>query len=224
MRDTLTTEVLRRVKAVSDWNVLVVDRFATRVISACARLSDLHDEGVVLVEDVLKSRQPFRKCDAIYLVQPTTENVDAILCDFTGSPTYRAAHVFFVDACPDALFQRLAAKALRPFIKTAMELDMNVVPAESRVFSLDDPDGFHSAHSGERNRAGHSAAVAAHLASLCTVLGVRPRVRYSGTSDVAKAIAVHTSDRMLYLDSVADGGTPPGARERLPARGARSLL
>lgn len=35
--------------------------------------------------------------EAIYLLTPTTQNVDRVIMDWQGRRTYKAAHLFFID-------------------------------------------------------------------------------------------------------------------------------
>ena len=46
----------------------------------------------------LHSPRPPQKLDAIYILTPTTQNVDRIIADFAGERrTYMSAHLYFID-------------------------------------------------------------------------------------------------------------------------------
>lgn len=175
------------------WRILVVDRPALRIISTCCRMSEIIDHGITLVEDIGKSRTPLIEFEAIYLVRPTSTNVDLIRKDFSpdARPKYRAIHIFFLDACPDNVLQRAADPRLKKVIKTFKELSLGFIPLESRVFSLDRPSSFHDAYN-PKGSSENVEEIASQIASVCAVLGESPIIRYqSGRAANAKlALAV----------------------------------
>jgi syntaxin-binding protein 1 len=48
------------------------------------------------VEPLQSARQP-QSLEAIYLLTPTSQNVNRIIADFDGRRTYRSAHLYFID-------------------------------------------------------------------------------------------------------------------------------
>jgi syntaxin-binding protein 1 len=77
-----------RQKERNDWKVLVMDRLATRIISASCKMHDIMSEGitsknicflflsiliywfVLVVEDIMKKREPLGMLEAVYFIQP----------------------------------------------------------------------------------------------------------------------------------------------------------
>lgn len=98
-RDRLLYEMLRSAKtgdSKSSWKVLIMDKVTVKVMSYACKMADITEEGVSLVEDIHKRRQPLPTMDAIYFIQPTRENIQIFLSDMSGkSPLYRKAFVFF---------------------------------------------------------------------------------------------------------------------------------
>ncbi|XP_061357818.1 SNARE-interacting protein KEULE-like isoform X1 [Gastrolobium bilobum] len=80
----------------STWKVLIMDKLTVKIMSHSCKMADITGEGVSLVEDIYKRRQPLPTMDAIYFIQPTKENVIMFLSDMSGrAPLYRKAFVFF---------------------------------------------------------------------------------------------------------------------------------
>ena len=50
----------------------------------------------IAIEPLQSPRQP-QSLDAIYLLTPTSQNVNRIIADFDGRRTYRSAHLYFID-------------------------------------------------------------------------------------------------------------------------------
>lgn len=128
VRDIILSQVVDAVQPDSGWKVMVVDSAALHVISSCCRSFDISDRGVSLVENLAISRQPMPNTEAIYFVAPTLTNVELIKKDFArrGRPKYAAAHVFFIDVCPDSVLSVLGSGHMvsgdNPVLKTCTEL------------------------------------------------------------------------------------------------------
>ncbi|CAL5356021.1 unnamed protein product [Camellia sinensis] len=86
-RERLLYEMLRSTKtgdSKSTWKVLIMDKVTIKILSYSCKMADVTEEGVSLVEDIYRRRQPLPTMDAIYFIQPTKENVNMFLSDMTG--------------------------------------------------------------------------------------------------------------------------------------------
>ncbi|WVZ10237.1 hypothetical protein V8G54_014767 [Vigna mungo] len=75
-RERLLHEMLRSTRtgdSKSTWKVLIMDKLTVKIMSHSCKMTDITDEGVSLVEDIYKRRQPLPSMDAIYFIQPTRE-------------------------------------------------------------------------------------------------------------------------------------------------------
>ncbi|VDM60179.1 unnamed protein product [Angiostrongylus costaricensis] len=178
----LLNEVIRPLKKPEGkgWNALVVDRLSMRMLSACCKMHNIMEDGITIVEDLAKRREPLPSLEAIYLIAPTKESIDRLIADYTVRNQYKCAHVFFTEACADTLFSELSRSAAARHIKTLKEINIAFTPYESQVYTLDSPDTYFLYYNAQKQGGltYNLERIAEQLATVCATLGEYPSLRY----------------------------------------------
>ncbi|KAI0079338.1 Sec1-like protein [Panus rudis PR-1116 ss-1] len=182
-------EAIRSVNPPGRWKILVVDEHSQQLLSTVLKQFDILEENVTLIESITNHRDPQPQFEAVYLLMPTTQNVDRIIRDFSNDrQQYAGAHLFFIDGLSEQLFERLTASPAEPFLKGLQDLYLNFWAIEAQAFTVKQPGSFFSLYSPPRNDSAFRPArdhleeelrfAAKMITNVCVTLNEYPFVRY----------------------------------------------
>lgn len=213
IRHRLLVEMLRGVKLQSkaDWQVLIVDDYTTKVMSSTCRMAELTDEGVSLVEDLKKKRQPQPLLDAVYFIQPTQQSAKFLAGDMGGAKAlYRRAHIFFSSPVPSDVLQLIKDNTLlRERLAGLKEMNLEISTVDMQGFTTDQPDALVQLFGESTTNRTYERCIdlmATRIATVFASLKEFPSIRYRAAKSSSTA-----------------SGTPERARALIPTKLAAAV-
>ncbi|KAL7999647.1 putative sec1-like protein [Plasmopara halstedii] len=186
VQDKVLNQMIKHVTQLTrGWVVMVVDDEATRCLTPVARMSDLTDCGVSLLERLELQRQPFPEMNVVYLIAPTVQNVRCMAKDFEdpNKPTYNEVYLYFLHHADEDILNELkkSPPALLQRLKTLQEVNIDFLALEKCAFSFGIPEAFHTLYSPtvkESECEELMQLISNKLVSVCATLEEYPYVRY----------------------------------------------
>ena len=171
--------------------VLIVDKYAMKVLSTAVGMYDIMERRITLVEDITKKRASFKDMAAVYLLAPTDDSVNRLIADYDGEKVLygKAAFVYFLGRIPEKQLEKIKnCKRLGRRLKALSEANVDFLAKESRAFSCDMKKAFSDVYV-RKGRSKIESKMAEKLISVCSTLNELPHVRYANDSPTALALA-----------------------------------
>lgn len=191
-RDRLLCEMLGSTKCGESkaWKILIMDKVTVKVMSHSCKMSDITDQGISLVEDLFRRREPMPSMDAVYFIQPSKENIVMFLSDMSGrEPLYRKAFVFFSSPIPKELLNHIKSDtSVVPRIGALREMNMEYFPIDNQAFITDHERALDElvGNNVENSRKFDAClnTMATRIATVFASLKELPFVRYRAAKDL----------------------------------------
>ncbi|SCU81777.1 LADA_0C01002g1_1 [Lachancea dasiensis] len=134
------------------WKVLVLDAKSTAIVSSILRVNDLLKSGVTVHSLIQQKRSPLPDVPVVYFVQPTQENINAIVQDLKDDK-YAEFYINFTSVLNRELLEDLARQVSMTGkvdrIKQVYDQYAEFVVTEPELFSLEQPAVFRQLNSPE---------------------------------------------------------------------------
>ncbi|CAN1333124.1 SNARE-interacting protein KEULE [Linum perenne] len=200
-RERLLVEMLRSAKSgdsKSTWKVLIMDKLTVKIMSYACKMADITQEGVSLVEDIYKRRQPLPSMDAIYFIQPTKENIIMFKSDMGGKkPLYKKAFVFFSSPVSRDLVALVREGIMVSRIGALREMNLEYFAMDSQAFLTDHERALEELFGDdEDSRKGDAAlsVIATRIATVFASLREFPYLRYRAAKSLDVTTMTTTRD------------------------------
>ncbi|KAF3760787.1 putative sec1/sly1 [Cryphonectria parasitica EP155] len=203
------------------WKVLVFDDLGRDVISSVLRVSDLRSLGVTIHMHISSSRAPIPDVPAVYLLEPSAQNLQSITNDLQKS-LYSPAYINFLSSIPRPLLEDFATMTATAGtseqIANVYDQYLNFIVAEPDLFSLGmEKDhvywALNSAKTQDEELDHVVDKIVSGLFSVVVTMGVIPIIRAS--RGAAAEMIAQKLDRKLR-DHILNSGAKDGLFSNRP--------
>uniref|UniRef100_A0A8C2LC99 Syntaxin binding protein 3 n=1 Tax=Cricetulus griseus TaxID=10029 RepID=A0A8C2LC99_CRIGR len=81
----IKTAVFDDCRKEGEWKIMLLDEFTTKLLSSCCKMTDLLEEGITVIENIYKNREPVRQMKALYFISPTSKvSISSLEREFLG--------------------------------------------------------------------------------------------------------------------------------------------
>ncbi|KAF2706432.1 Sec1-like protein [Pleomassaria siparia CBS 279.74] len=165
------------------WKVLVFDNMGRDVISSVLRVNDLRAWGVTIHLNINTTRHTIPDVPVIYLVEPTTANLELITSDLQRG-LYSPAYINFLSSIPRPLLEDFATQTVSSGTADSLaqiyDQYLDYVVSEPDLFSLGMSGAYktlNSAHTSDEDLDATVERIVSGLFSVVVTMGNIPIIR-----------------------------------------------
>lgn len=165
------------------WKVLVFDNLGRDVISSVLRVNDLRACGITIHLNINTTRHLIPDVPVIYLVEPTSVNLQIISSDLARN-LYDSAYINFLSSIPRPLLEDFASQTAQSstgdHIAQLYDQYLNFIVSEPDLFSLGMSDVYYTLNSAKTTDEQLDATVdriVSGLFSVSVTMGSIPIIR-----------------------------------------------
>eukprot|EP01080_Neovahlkampfia_damariscottae_P003664 gene3664-6479_t len=133
----------------SQWKVLIFDEFSKNILVPLLKVGDLKGLGVTLRMNIKDKREQISDAPALYIIQPTRENID-LICQDCEKNLYESFYLNFVQPSTRDTLEYLATKLVEngctDKIAKVYDQFLNFLCVETNFFTLDLKEIFINIH------------------------------------------------------------------------------
>ncbi|CAH00975.1 syntaxin-binding protein [Kluyveromyces lactis] len=198
------------------WKVLIMDARSTAIISSVMRVNDLLKSNVTVHALITQQRSPLPDVPAVYFVEPTEANIDAIVQDLKEDK-YSETYINFTTTLKRDLLETFASKASATGksdrIKQVYDQYLDFVVTEPEMFSLEMPGTYgliNNPQSSEDVITNLCDSIATGIFNAIVTIGTIPiiRAQRGGAAEmVAQKLETKLRDYVNGTRSSASGST-----------------
>ncbi|KAF3935530.1 hypothetical protein ABW19_dt0201704 [Dactylella cylindrospora] len=178
-------DVVRKTYPEGQWRYFVADTEALTLIDKVLKRDDILHQNIAGVEEIQQKRTPKSDMEAVYLLTPKPYVLDCLVSEFKRpKPRYMGGHLVWTSSLPDSMRQHLVRQVQesgnRNWILSERILPINFHPAESHVFTFQDPKSFFPLYHPRCDNLAQRefSETAKRIVGVCVALEEFPVIRY----------------------------------------------
>ena len=158
--------------------ILILDSVASELISKYMTMTELISQGIFSVESLYVSRKPYRRCNAIYIIQCTEENFKLISKDFISEDKrlYENCHIFLLDGVGN--YSNLVTQCMTQHLKSFSSFSIKYSILDKNLYYFGQKNNFNPLTNLYHFNENINNICIEQLFSICKITQTYPNIIY----------------------------------------------